>query len=351
MIDVIGVPTTAGSRAVAEHAQPASADATCLRQVRRLVDAGKARLVGKVNLHELAYGVSGINSGFGTPVNPVDPRRVPGGSSSGSAVAVATGEADVAFGTDTGGSVRIPAACCGVAGLKTTWGRIPLVGIRPLAPSLDTVGPLARDVDGVLLGMQLLEPGFSIGSDPPVRVGRLRPTSDPSIDTAVDRVLRIAGLEVIDVTLPGWGRAWSAAEMLAMAEAWQSNRGLLDFNAELMGRGVRQRIAAGKQVSDRQVFAARRAQGRWRVRLLSILSEVRVLALPTLSCEPPPLDSPAFPATRLTLPVNFAGLPALALPIPRRDGPPASLQLIGGEYGEEMLLALGASIEQAMAAT
>ena len=107
---------------------------------------GEARFVGKTNLHELAYGISGINAAFGTPVNPLDPRRIPGGSSSGSAAAVAADEADVAYGTDTGGSIRIPAACCGIAGLKTTWGRISLDGVHPLAPSLDTVGPMARDV-------------------------------------------------------------------------------------------------------------------------------------------------------------------------------------------------------------
>ena len=92
--------------------------------------------------------MTGVNPWYGTPVNPLDPALVPGGSSSGSAVAVATGEADVAYGSDTGGSVRIPAACCGIAGLKTTWGRIPLDGVWPLSPSFDTVGPMARDVAG-----------------------------------------------------------------------------------------------------------------------------------------------------------------------------------------------------------
>ena len=111
---------------------------------------------------------------------------MPGGSSSGSAVAVATGEATVAYGTDTGGSIRIPAACCGISGLKTTWGRIPLAGLRPLAPSLDTVGPMAANVAGLVLGMQLLEPGFAVApaSGPP-RVGRVRVPAAPEIDDAV----------------------------------------------------------------------------------------------------------------------------------------------------------------------
>src|ERR1700712_1048818 len=149
VIDIAGMPTTAGCRAVADRAEPAPGDAPCLAGAR----AADARVVGKANLHELGFGVSGVNPWYGTPVNPAAPDRVPGGSSSGPAVAVGTGEADVAFGTDTGGSVRIPAACCGVAGLKTTFGRVPVAGVWPLAPSLDSVGPLAADIAGLILGM------------------------------------------------------------------------------------------------------------------------------------------------------------------------------------------------------
>src|SRR5437016_2656449 len=186
LIDVAGVPTTAGSRAVADTARPAGADAPCMAGAR----AADARIVGKANLHELAFGATGVNPWFGTAANPLDPDRVPGGSSSGSAVAVATREADVAYGSDTGGSVRIPSACCGTAGLKTTHGRIPLEGVWPLALSLDTIGPMARDVAGLLLGMQLLEPGFAVALSPPAVVGRYRlPETDPAIDEAVDRAL------------------------------------------------------------------------------------------------------------------------------------------------------------------
>jgi len=152
LIDVEGVVTTAGSRAVAETARPAGRDAACMAGAR----AAGAVIVGKANLHELAYGGAGINEWFGTPVNPLDPALLPGGSSSGSAVAVADGEAEVAYGSDTGGSVRIPSAFCGITGLKTTHGRISLDGVWPLAPSLDTVGPMARDVAGVITGMTLL---------------------------------------------------------------------------------------------------------------------------------------------------------------------------------------------------
>jgi amidase len=146
---VAGVPTTAGSRAVERDAAPATADAACLAGAR----AAGARIVGKTNVHELAMLPLGTNQWFGTPVNPLDPALIPGGSSSGSAVAVATGEADVALGSDTGGSIRIPAACCGITGLKTSYGRLPLDSARPLAPSLDTVGPMAATIDGLVTRM------------------------------------------------------------------------------------------------------------------------------------------------------------------------------------------------------
>ena len=158
LIDVAGVPTTGGSRALA-NAAAAERDAPCLAGAR----AAGARVVGKANLDELAFGASGVNEYFGTPVNPVDPGRVPGGSSSGSAVAVASGEADLAYGSDTGGSIRVPAAFCGISGLKTTHGRIPLAGVRPLAPSMDTIGPMARDVAGVAAGLTLLTPRVQSG--------------------------------------------------------------------------------------------------------------------------------------------------------------------------------------------
>src|SRR5207248_450736 len=132
-------------------------------------------IVGKANFHELAFGATGVYPWYGTPENPLDPSLVPGGSSSGSAVAVATDEAEVAYGSDTGGSVRIPSACCGTAGLKTTHGRISLEGVWPLALSLDTIGPMARDVAGLVRGMHRLEPGFAVAPRPPATGCRSRP--------------------------------------------------------------------------------------------------------------------------------------------------------------------------------
>ena len=157
-----------GRRRLRISPTPASADAALLAGTR----AAGARIVGKANLHELAFGTSGVNPWAGTPENPLDPRRIPGGSSSGSAVAVATDLADVAIGSDTGGSIRVPAAFCGVSGLKTTFGRIPLDGVWPLARSLDTAGPMAVDVAGLTTMMQLLEPGFQVTTSPATTVGR-----------------------------------------------------------------------------------------------------------------------------------------------------------------------------------
>src|SRR6266568_4002450 len=167
-IDIEGLPTTAGCQLIAAQARPAARDAAVVAAARR---AG-ARIVGKTNLTELCWSASGVNPWSGTPANPADPRRLPGGSSSGSAVAVAAGEADLAVGTDSGGSVRIPAACCGIAGLKTTLGRVPTTGLFELAASLDTIGPMAKTVDGLVLGMALLEPGFEVEEHDIGRVAR-----------------------------------------------------------------------------------------------------------------------------------------------------------------------------------
>jgi amidase len=349
LIDVAGVPTTAGSRAVAETARAAEKDAPCMAGAR----AAGALIVGKVNLYELAFGASGVNEYFGTPVNPLDGGLVPGGSSSGSAVAVADGEADVAYGSDTGGSIRIPAAFCGVTGLKTTHGRIPLDLVWPLAPSLDTVGPMARDVAGVAAGMTLLEPGFSLDAAPARRVGRVRPAGfgvDPAIDAAVDAALFRSGLEVAEIDLPGWAAAREAFEVIIDMEAVESNQALLADPArrELISDDVRARLAEGYAVTTDQLAAARAAQARWRAAMAAALRDVDLLALPTVPFFPPPLaEARGQHYTSFTNPVNLAGFPALALPAPTAGSLPASIQLVGPPNSEALLLATGSVIESA----
>ena len=349
LIDMAGFPTTAGSRAVAVTAAPAERDAACLAGLRAAIGAGRARFAGKTNLHELAYGVTGVNGAFGTPVNPLDPRRVPGGSSSGSAAAVAAGEADIAYGSDTGGSIRIPAACCGIAGLKTTWGRVPLDGVYPLAPSLDTVGPLGADVAAIELGMGLIEPGFAAGSCELI-VGRMRPEVDvdPMTDAAVDAALVAAGVRVTEVEGFGFRAAVGATNVLIDAEAYQANAYLIPYLDRLTPQ-LRRNLTESAAITADQVEAAQRVRREASDWLTAALDQFPVLALPTLVGAPPLLGERGMPLTVLTMPANLAGLPALALPVPGGPaGLSASLQLIGPPGGEERLIALGRLIEAAV---
>jgi amidase len=347
LIDMAGVPTTAGSRVLAETALPAVSDAACLAGLR---SAG-AQIVGRANLHEIALGVTGINPWFGTPVNPLDPSRVPGGSSSGCAVAVAAGEAAVAYGTDTGGSIRIPAACCGICGLKTTSGRLPLAGVRPLAPSLDTVGPIAADVAGLVLGMQLLEPGFAAAAEPgQLRAGRLRVTAAPEIDDAVTAALRAASWDVSDVDPGDWLAATKWAGTLLVTEAYQANKELFDQHAGRLSADVARRLDAGRQAAPGTLTAAAQASDEWRAQLNALFGRFDLLVTPTLLIPPPELDrADDLLQGRSTLPVNLAGVPALSLPVPARGPMPASIQLISPPGTEEFLLAAGAVMEAAAA--
>ena len=350
LIDMAGLPTTAGSRAVADDARPAAHDAACVAGLRQAQRTGQARFAGKTNLHELAYGITGVNAWSGTPVNPLDPRRVPGGSSSGSATAVAAGEADVAYGTDTGGSIRIPAACCGIAGLKTTWGRVPLDGVRPLAPSLDTVGPMARDIAGLAAGMALLEPGFTVAGGAPLTIGSLAIGADPAITEAIGTALRSAGFDVQPAPIPEIDAVIAASLTLLEAEAWATNASLVRTAADKIGADVRDRLRCGSAITSAQLTDARQEITRWKATLDGLWQRVELLAAPTLLGFPPLLaDAPGMASIRgLTAPVNAAGLPALALPVPANGPVPASIQLIGPADSEDRLLAAGAVLERAL---
>ncbi|MCO8276589.1 amidase [Actinoplanes sp. TRM 88003] len=338
-IDVAGVVTTAGSAPVRARSETATADAACLSGVR----AAGAVIVGKTTLTEMCVSPVGDNAVFGTPVNPLAPSLIPGGSSSGSAVAVATGEVDLGLGTDTGGSVRIPAACCGVVGLKTTWGRVPLGGVWPLAPSLDVVGPIARDVSGVVEGMRLLAPDWAELPAPARVVGRLRIEGvEDAVEKAIDQALK--GLEVREVWLPGWDDTYEALDAIILGELWQAHHALLD--ADGVGEFVNGALHAGRDVTPRRLRDALAYRAAWQAEVSALLREVDVLALPTLVADPPPLsDFTRFPLTLLTAPFNLAGVPALAMPVPS-DGPvPVSLQLVGPLNGEELLCATGLALE------
>jgi len=346
-IDLFGVPTTVGSRVVARSAHPAATDAACLAGFR----AAGARMVGKTNLHELCFGSTGVNPWFGTPTNPLDPARVPGGSSSGSAVAVAQGEADIALGTDTLGSIRTPAACCGVVGLKTTWGRISLEGVWPLAPSLDTVGPMGASVARVAQGMALLEPGFNGGGAVPRRIGRVRGlAADPVIDAAVDEALAQSGFTVVDVQLLGWGAAADVAVSLLLAEALASNRALVDDHLAELGPDLVERFRTARSLPRGAVGEALAIREAWRDDLAQVFREVELLALPAMAAFPARLDEEPPGPNRMAAPVSLAGHPALALPVPSTGPLPASIQLVGPDRSEDRLLVAGALVEGAVAA-
>jgi amidase len=340
LIDVAGVPTTMGSRATV-HRAAAMADALCVVAARRV----GWRIVGKTNLHEFGYGLSGENQWFGTPENPIDPQLLPGGSSSGSAVAVARGEADAALGTDTGGSVRIPAACCGVVGLKTTTGLVSLQGVQPLAPSCDTVGPMAARVDGIARAMAFLAPAFREVL-PDLSVGRLAglPALEPALDCAVDDALAIAEIKAIPVQLPGWRQATRDFYDLLGFEARQS---LSAYSHECLGADVRAHLEAAACIDRTAARIARAGAVQWRQELDTALEHVGVVVLPTLPIYPPRLGGDASRLAWFTAAVNLSGNPAISLPVRSTSGDPASLQIIGKRGSEGALVALARRIEAA----
>ncbi len=359
LIDVEGKVTTAGSEYFAKHGTPATQDAECLKTAR----ARGVVIVGKTNLAELALGASGLNDFYGTPRNRLGDchRLMPGGSSSGSAVAVASGKADIAFGTDTAGSVRNPAACCGIFGLKTTYGLVSLKGVYPLSPkNLDTVGPMARDVPRLVEGMDLLKPGTedafneaaaSHPSGAGLRVGRLYiKGTDEAIDLAVDEALKRAGFSVMrldDNFLEAWEQAQKNGQIVAVADGYESNQGLLGE------RGVTTTTKAALLLGDirrnsttyDEAIAQRKG---WQRLLGRTFERVDFIALPVLKKSPlhiPWLGRLAiFEAQVLgmqnTVAVNYAGNPAIAIPIPVKDEhvPLSSLQLIGPKKSEPKLL-------------
>jgi amidase len=337
-IDIAGFATRMGCACLAA-APPAPRHAEV---VSALLAAG-CRIVGKTNLHELAYGVTGINHWSGTPVNPRAPGRIPGGSSSGSAVAVAAGLAEFALATDTGGSIRIPAACCGVHGLKPTFGRVSRSGVHPEQSSLDCVGPLARDVAMIERAMTIIDASFR--PRPPQRVatvGWVEVEARPSITAAARAALERAGLSVRPVTLPSFAAAYGAGLAIIARENWTAFGELLA--CEQLGADVRARLATSREVSTAEVAAAETVRGHFRAEVDAALERVDALALPTLPDLPPTLAEAADARAALRLsslvrPFNLSGHPALTLPV-LADGLPAGLQLVGRMQEDEALCAL-----------
>ncbi|WP_075794978.1 amidase [Massilia putida] len=350
-IDIEGMPTRAGSAALAEIL-PARRDAAV---VDALIRAGW-HIVGKTTMHELAYGMTGMNPVAGTPLNPQDPALIPGGSSSDSAAAVGSGEVDAALGSDTGGSIRLPAACCGVLGLKPTFGRVSRLGAWPRESSLDCVGPFARSALVLRDVMQAIAHDFDGGKAArplaKARVGVLATGSDAAVDAAFTAALRTAGWQQEPRELPGMQAAFDAAIAVINQETWSAFGHLLDGGK--VGADVAGRLrAAGTTTADARQQAER-------VRLAFVadvdraLEGVDALVLPTLPSLPPTLAEVAaghsvIALSRLVRPFNLSGHPALSYPIPVPAMPiKAGLQLVGRKGDDERLCALALHLERAL---
>jgi aspartyl-tRNA(Asn)/glutamyl-tRNA(Gln) amidotransferase subunit A len=317
--------------------------------VLRLEAAGYAN-VGKANLHEFAYGVTSENPHFGSVPNPLAEGRSAGGSSGGSAAALAAGLADAALGSDSAGSIRIPAACCGVAGFKPTFGLVPIDGCFPLAPSFDHAGPMARDVAECVRMMEALVPDFEATEVEPadvvVAVAWLD-EADPLVRARVeDAAAKFPNRRQLQLDPPDrelWGP-------LFRREALESHAGLYPERAEDYGDDVRSSLEGAIELTDVEVEAARRLRERLREEVPEALAGVDVLLTPTLPCVAPRYgEGNRMVLTKLTALFNLIGWPALALPCgPAEDGLPASVQLAAPPGEDALVLAAGAAVERGL---
>ena len=349
-IDIAGHPTRSGSRAFADAA-PATRNAEV---VDAILDAGW-QIVGKTNLHELAFGVTGINDWTGTPINPQAPDRVPGGSSSGSAAAVAAGLADIAIGTDTGGSVRVPAACCGIAGLKPTYGRVSRVGAHPAVSSLDCVGPFAANMDDLIAAMQVICPGFRVQNQPSstVSVGFLDVACDPHLHACLGAAADRAGWRRSNVQLSEFDAAFAAGLTVINVENWAAFGHLTGKG--LIGADVEQRLLAASRTSAADLAQAEKVRVRFSQEVDAALEEFAVLLLPTLPSLPPTLNEARSASkavagmTPLVRPFNLSGHPALTIPVELDcGGLKVGLQIVGRKGQDELVCAFGAQLQQSM---
>ena len=343
LFDTAGLTTTYGSIVYADHVPEKTAEA-----VARLEAAAYAN-VGKTNLHEFAYGITSANPHYGTVPNPAFPGRMAGGSSGGSAAALAAGLADAALGTDSGGSIRIPAACCGIVGFKPTYGLVSLEGVFPLAPSFDHVGPMARSVAGCTEMMRALADGFepiTVESLEDVEVGvAWLEHADPLVHVRV----REAGelfprRREIDFPLAqGIGPVF-------MREVADVHRDLFAEFADSYGDNVRTKVERCLAVTEGEFERSLQARETLRERAEAALAGLDLLLTPTLGFVAPPLpvdDLEIREATlRLTIAFNALGWPALAVPCgPAEDGLPASLQITGRAGSDALVLAVGELVE------
>jgi aspartyl-tRNA(Asn)/glutamyl-tRNA(Gln) amidotransferase subunit A len=370
LIETAGVLTTVGSRFFADNV-PAR-DALVMTKLR---EAG-ALIVGKTNTHEIALGVTGNNPHYGTARNPWDRSRIPGGSSSGSAIAVATGMALAALGTDTGGSIRVPASLCGVVGLKPTYGRVSTRGVFPLSWNLDHVGPLTSCVKDAALMLQVISgydpmdpasvrmpagdyPGSLDGEVKGLRValcvGEHIETADPEVLNAVKEAARVfesLGCVVRELAVDWMRDAALANRLMTQSDGAAVHRDRLREHPEMFGEDVRRRLEAGAKTTSTEYILARRTQTEVRRRCEELFASWDLLILPTTPVAAPAIEGydaveRAGLLTPFTAPFNLAGLPALSLPCGfTGEGLPIGLQIVSGAGAEAMVLNAGYAFEQ-----
>ncbi len=377
IVDVADIPTTHGAHRIF-HTIP-TRDAPVVRRLR----AAGAIVIGKTTLHEFAYGVTNNNPHFGPTRNPWDLARIPGGSSGGSAAAVAAGLCGAAIGTDTGGSIRIPAALCGIVGMKPTYDHVSREGVTPLAWTLDHVGPLTRTVDDADLLLHIMSgamgypPTFQPGSSGPgtgrgdgligVRIGLPRLYWDQMDDDvrglleAAIRTLESMGAAISEVAIPDASTAGDAVALIISVEATAAHESQLRLHPEAYGADVRARLDSGFFVRGTDYVQAQRVRSRLQRVFRGALENVDLLAMPTTALAAPPIEDPTPPGpsgpapirlslTKLTNPFNLLGLPALSVPCGLTAlRLPVGLQLVGRATEETTVFRVGRSYERATA--
>ena len=350
LIDVRGLRTTAASRVLRDE-PVATADAECVARLR----AAGAIVIGKTNLHEFAYGGSGAISAYGAARNPLDRERICGGSSSGSAAAVAAGMCFGALGTDTAGSVRLPAACCGVVGFKPTWGSIPVSGVIPLAWSYDHVGPLARTVEdaGVLFAVLAGEKpkwtavkGLRCGVARKFFCEELAPEVEAGFEAALEAASRL-GWKLQDVEFE-----MNSDRRASNAESWAYHKKWVEEHGDLYDPGTLPRIVNGKKVGVEDYIEARRELELLRERHRQGVHGVDIVLTPTSPVLPPTLDAIVGPDARglelkmlrNTRPFNVLGWPTATIPCGRMVG----VQVAAAWGGDWLVLSAARQLEKSL---
>ncbi|AQZ81358.1 amidase [Acinetobacter calcoaceticus] len=348
-IDIQDYPTTAASPALASI--PAATQHAAV--VENILEHD-CQIIGKANLHELAFGITGLNNYTGSPVNPKYPDLIPGGSSSGSATSVAEKICDFSIGTDTGGSIRLPAACCGIYGLKPTFDRVSRQGVLPQTSSLDCVGPFANDMSTLIHAMDIIDPTFDIQKTQinykhPTRIGVLRVDADNLVWKSIEqRIEQLGNIQFEPVDLSLFQAAYKVGMTLISYENWRAFSYLITTGK--LGGDIRQRLLTSAQITSEEYEKAKEVQQAFRQEVDQLLIQFDALLLPTLPIIPPQISEVNDPLkllnlTSLVRPFNVSGHPALTLPLETVEGLPVGLQLVAGQNQDEKLCAIACLFE------